>query len=30
MLILAVAGLLLPFWIDGRHWWPRKRKKPGL
>jgi hypothetical protein len=29
-LIVALAGMAGPIWIDARHWQPRKRKKPGL
>jgi len=30
-LIVALACMIAPIWIDFRHWWPRKRRmKPGL
>jgi hypothetical protein len=25
--LFFLAGILIPFLIDGRHWWPRRKKK---
>jgi hypothetical protein len=30
VLLVVLAGFGAPIWIDFRHWWPRKRNKPGL
>jgi hypothetical protein len=29
-LIIALAVMAAPIWVDARHWGPRKRKQPGL